>query len=101
MNNESFSQTFEFLKSLIENDPKNGKLIDLLNLLIQKKSEFDMQNNQFWFQSCMQNNALNYHWRLITNGYQYSTIQLTISYLFHNKIWVIDNTHRNRSVSDN
>jgi hypothetical protein len=75
----SFSQMLELIHKLITEYPDNENYQKMLALLIQKKSEYDLekmkadkeayindQNN--WFKWCMQNAAFSHQWNLTLQG---------------------------------
>jgi hypothetical protein len=80
MNDNSFDTIFSFLKEALEKNPNDEKLKSMLELLIEKKSAYDIemlntqkeitingQNNYFKF--FMQDMYFRQQWNLFSNGY--------------------------------
>jgi hypothetical protein len=80
MDDNSFDKMFSFLKGALEKDPHDETLKNLIGLLIQKKSAYDIEmlktkkeiaiNNQNnYFKYCMQDMYFRQQWNLFSNGY--------------------------------
>jgi hypothetical protein len=80
MDDNSYTEMFEFIKRIIQKNPDNENYQRMLELLIQKKSEYDLermrmqkemvinqQNNYFKF--CMQDAFFKHQWNLLTSGF--------------------------------
>jgi len=80
MEDKQFKEMFDFITKLLQENPNNEKNLELLKLLINKKSEYDLErlrlqkeiiinNRNNFFQWCMQDAIFKQQLSLLSNGY--------------------------------